>query len=178
MYLLLNLNRYDKFEKSLVIIENMDDDITILKSVFNKYDQDASGWLNNHQFTLLLARLGKYVPELKGVEIEVTNAVFAYLNVNGDGKMSFDEFQKWWYSRCKKPTSYSYFMGKKGQLLRKAYTLYKKYTGISINMSYEQFNKMLDEMKITHGDDEFDRLDQDNNGVLSFSEFCNWLDWF
>ena len=53
-------------------------------------------------------------------------------------------------------------------------------------MSLHEFSQLLEDLSITSegGDDdegvndEFDEIDTDGDGVLSFREFCAWLKWF
>lgn len=153
-----------------------DEDSAILRSAFDRYDKDKSGTLSNSEFILFIARLGRHVKELKEVETSVANAVFALLDKNADGRLTFDEFCIWWTSNASK--RYTYFTGKTANLLHKAHNLYKSHTVGESQMSYTQFESLLDKLGIEYTDDTFDDLDQNEDGLLSFSEFCKWLDWF
>lgn len=56
----------------------------------------------------------------------------------------------------------------------------------SRKMTLKEFTKLLEDIKIAEGisneiEDErdvFDNIDTDGDGVLSFKEFCAWLNWF
>jgi len=152
------------------------EEVEILKSVFNKYDTDKTGYLTPQQFTFLISRLGRHVKELKGVEFSTAQAVFGLLDTDGDKRLSFDDFVEWW--RSEDSERYSYFADEKSKLLSKAYNLYSTYVSETGNMTYLQFNNMMDELELDHGDYDFDILDTNDDGLLSFSEFVNWLNWF
>lgn len=155
-----------------------EEEIEILQSVFNKYDTDQRGYLTPHQFTLLISRLGRYIKELRGVEFSTAQAVFGLLDTDGDKRISFDDFVGWWRSEDEDSQRYSYFIGEKGKLLRKAYGLYSSYVSETGNMTYLQFNNMMDELGLEHDEYTFDLLDVNDDGLLSFSEFLQWLNWF
>jgi len=152
-----------------------DDDLAILRSAFNRYDRDHTGSLSSSEFVLFLTRLGKHVKELKGVETSTAKAVFAFLDKDADGRMTFDEFCMWWLDDAS--GRYGYFTGEKSRLLRKAYDLYSTHAS-SGGMTYHQFDNLLDQLGIEHTDYDFDALDENDDGVLSFPEFCEWLQWF
>ncbi len=152
-----------------------DEDIDVLRAVFNKYDKDRNNNLSLQQFVLLLSRLGRHVKELRGVEFQEARAAFALMDRDSDGLLSFDEFCNWWVSKNK----YNYFTGETSNLLRKAYRLYTSYTkDQNRKMTYNQFENMMDELGISHTEFDFDVLDNNNDGLLSFEEFCKWLNWF
>jgi Ca2+-binding EF-hand superfamily protein len=152
------------------------DDLDILRSVFNRYDKSRTGSLSSSEFVLFLTRLGKHVKELEQIGnteiISVAKAVFALFDKDCDGRMTFDEFCLWFNSS----ENCSYFTGEKAFLLRKAYDLYT--SASSGRMTHSQFNDLLDKLGIEHTEYDFDALDNDEDGLLSFSEFCNWLNWF
>jgi Ca2+-binding EF-hand superfamily protein len=153
------------------------DEVTILHAVFNKYDKDNSGYLTINEFIRLLLNLSKHVRELKKIEEKKAKAVFTLLDKDMDGKLSFAEFQFWW----EKQNKYDVFCGEKAILLRKAYQLFSNYTRDSkLSLSHNDFSYLMAEMGLTSDCDElyFDNLDLDNDGKLSFEEFCQWLHWF
>ena len=152
------------------------DETTILQAVFNKYDKDKSGYLTIDEFSRLLLRLSKHIRELKGIEERKTSAVFSLLDKDVDGKLSFEEFRVWW----EKQNKYEVFCGEKARLIRKAYQLFSNYTKDSqVSLSHSDFSKLIVELGIPDCDElYFDDLDLDNDGKLSFEEFCNWLKWF
>lgn len=153
-----------------------DEEIDILRSVFNKFDFEKSGYLSPQQFTFLILRLGKHIKELEGVEFSTAQAVFHLLDTDGDNQISFKDFVDWW--RSPEARKYSYFTGEKGKLLRKAYQLYSSHVSDKSNMTYSQFNNLMEELNIRYSEYDFDALDTNGDGLLSFCEFINWLNWF
>ncbi len=152
---------------------NQDDDETVLRAVFNKYDTKKTGYLSLQQFILLITRLGKHVRELRGVEFAEARSAFALFDKDSDGKLNYAEFANWWTSENR----YSYFSGEKAILLRKAYALYTKYTNGEA-MTISKFSEMMEALGITYSEADFDALDKNEDGLISFDEFCQWLEWF
>ena len=152
---------------------------TIIKSVFEKYDSRKKGYLNREEFIFFLVHLGKHVKELDKITDKTAVAVFSLIDKNSDGKINFDEFCSWWNMDVSK--RYGYFIGEKKNLLRKSYDLYSKYSTSCSGRKYMtliNFEKMMEDLKIDYSEECFDSLDNDGDGILSFEEFCLWLDWF
>ncbi len=148
-------------------------DVAVLKAVFEKYDPKKSGYLTRKQFIFLIDRLSKYVPELRGAQIKEAQSAFALFDKNSDKKLDFQEFSDWWASKDK----FTFFSGEKSKLLRKAYVLYTKYAQKD-GMTISEFSTMMEALGISHSDIDFDILDENDDGLLSFAEFCRWLNWF
>jgi Ca2+-binding EF-hand superfamily protein len=127
--------------------------------------------MTREEFTKMIMDLSKHVPELKGVEKQEIEAGFSLFV---DGGLSFANFRYWWRSSHK----FDYFTGQKAVLLRKAWGLYRKYALRGSQIDLESFMKMLDDLKIKGSEEDFDKLDVDDNGLLSFKEFTTWLKWF
>jgi len=152
-----------------------DDEYLILRSVFDKYDKQNKQFLTKLEFIHLVRRLTKHVKSLQNVNIkDEISAVFNLFDFNGDGVMSFDEFKKWWFDKNK----YTYFIGEKAVLLRKAYSLYQHYASNELGMTLSNLKTMLNDLGISSKKDDFENLDTDRDGILSFKEFCTWLNWF
>lgn len=153
------------------------DDLTVLDSVFKRYDTLNSGYLNLEQFTSFLSRLGKHVKEVRKTSPETIRAVFALIDENSDGKINFDEFCGWWNTDASQ--RYGYFTGEKKKLLRKSYDMYRKFSSSSERgMTLLQFGRLMDTLGNEWTEEDFDSLDDDGDGTLSFEEFCRWLNWF
>jgi Ca2+-binding EF-hand superfamily protein len=152
-----------------------EDEYLILRSVFDKYDKGRKGYLSKLEFVVLVRRLSKHIKSLQNVDMKgEISAVFNLFDINGDGVMTFEEFKKWWYDREK----YSYFIGEKAELIKKAYSLYQHYASKELGMSLDELKYMLTEMGIDHKATDFEKLDTDGDGIFSFREFCDWLEWF
>jgi len=153
----------------------LDSSSLVIKAVYEKYgrahDGSVASKMSREQFTTMIIDLSKHVPEIKGVEKQEVEAAFT-LFVN-DG-LSFANFSYWWRSSHK----FDYFAGEKAVLLRKAWSLYKKYALRHSQMDLESFMKMLDDLNIKGSEEDFDKLDVDDNGLLNFKEFSSWLKWF
>lgn len=150
------------------------DDQAVLRAVFNKYDTKGVGYLTLQQFILLITRLGKHVSQLRGTEFAEAQSAFALFDKDSDKKLSFSEFSDWWTSEDR----YSFFSGEKAELLRKAYVLYSKYTQGEAAMTISKFSEMMEALEISYSETDFDALDKNEDGLISFDEFCQWLDWF
>jgi Ca2+-binding EF-hand superfamily protein len=77
-----------KFIANLLILNQ---ELTaLMKSTFDSIDADGSGFINMAELTNVSKALGH---ELSEAELQV---VFDELDENGDKKISFAEFEKWW----------------------------------------------------------------------------------
>lgn len=61
-----------------------------IEAAFAKYDRDGSGDIDSSEIALMLSDLGVQVTE------ERIRQAIDTLDINGDGKISFEEFGKWW----------------------------------------------------------------------------------
>lgn len=64
----------------------------VIKNVFNSFDKDASGYIDPNELKAVSKELGR---ELDASELE---ECMKDLDLNKDGKISLDEFTKWWLS--------------------------------------------------------------------------------
>jgi len=166
----------------------------IVIEVFKRFS--THGIMSRKQFNNVVTSLYQYVQELKSkhenTREENIDAVY-YLFRNSNG-MDKECFKSWWSH----PDKFLYF-GKKSRNLIKAYKLYRKYSTLNKNsdvnfhgasikvddrtMDIKEFTKLLEDLGLTERDDEiqeeeFDLVDADGDGILSFKEFCDWLKWF
>lgn len=145
----------------------------VLKSVFDKFDRDKVGSLSYVQFTSMISSLSKHVPELKDVQIDSIMATFQLFDLDHDERVSYDEFKKWWMSIDR----YSYLIGEKAKLLKKAYRLYMRYSRDK-KMAYNDFDQMMTDLGLPCTEEEYDSLTDSTDGILNFAKFCRWLNWF
>ena len=155
----------------------MSDYEEILKRVFKKFDVEKSGFLKRSQFEKFICELEKTSGEFNVTSKDI-NIMFDFLDKDMDNKLSKYEFGLWLVRQDK----YSFFDEHRKNLLIKAHNLFSSYAstvkGESKGLRYSQFEDMMEDLNIKHEDDDFDNLDIDNNGLISFSEFCKWLKWF
>ena len=65
-------------------------DVDEIQKYFDVYDTDASGTIDRSELQNLALDLGQEFDEAE------LNEAFEALDKNGDGKISFLEFKKWW----------------------------------------------------------------------------------
>jgi len=149
----------------------------ILKKVFNKFDVNKSGFLKRDQFEKFIRKLGTTTSTLTHLSHALSkdiNAVFDYIDTDMDNKLNINEFGAW-LGRADK---YTLFVEKKSLLL-KAHTLFFSYVDApQKGLPYFKFEDMMENLNINHEEDAFDNLDDNNDGLISFFEFCMWLKWF
>jgi len=150
---------------------NDEDEINVLKNIFAEFDGD-SGYLTCNQFVSFITALSAYEKELKIFENYTINSVYKYLDKDGDDKLSFSEIYKWWTM----PKKYELFSEKSAPLINKANKLYSSYSKKS-TMTYDEFEQLLEFLKVDHNESTFDQIDKNEDGLMSFDEFFDWLGW-
>ena len=130
--------------------------------------------MTSAQFIRFLTVLSKHVDSLQSVEMEQTTAAFQLLAKDPSEGMSYNDFRRWWLSSDR----YGYLIGEKAVLLRKAYQWYK-INASSKGLTHEEFRCMMERLNLKLSTSAtFDEIDQNCDGIVSFSEFCDWLKWF
>lgn len=66
-------------------------DEAALRAMFETFDADAKGYLDQSKFTALVRKLG-----LKLTDAKASNAFLA-LDAEGTGQVKFSEFSAWWF---------------------------------------------------------------------------------
>lgn len=153
----------------------MDDkELEFLKKVFNKFDTKKTGSLTAEEYTKFVKTLSKQIPTLES-DNQICEAIFASLDRDHNGVLSFDEIKQWWISHDK----FKNFIGKRAELMKKARGLFLKYSGTTVKkgMNFDEFEKLLSDHKINHDESTFDMIDKDEDGLISFKEFMDWLNW-
>jgi len=155
-------------------MENNEKELEFLRQVFKKFDTHNTGYLDSDEFHNLIVGVAKQVTTLNHTDISTTEAAFAYYDRNRDGKLSFQEIYKWWISEKR----FRFFMGDCAGLIKKARQIYKSYAKTSTKgMTFAEFERLLDDLKIQHEETAFDNIDTDDDGLVSFTEFFDWLKW-
>jgi Ca2+-binding EF-hand superfamily protein len=130
--------------------------------------------LTSIEFNKLVLALAAHVKEIKHVDGYVIQSVHRYYDTDNDGKLSFDEFYIWW----KYSDKFKLMHGDAGRHISKANHLYTSHAKSENNqLTYDEFEGLLHSLKVEHGEDYFDEIDKDGNGLMSFREFFDWLKW-
>jgi Ca2+-binding EF-hand superfamily protein len=148
----------------------------LIQAVYHKYAKTKKGTMDFEMFKLFLANLGQHI-NINNVVHSFTDApiIFLYLDKNADGVISYEEFCSWWATSEK----YSLFVSPTLNLLKQAHTLFTKYTNNHGSMTTKQFSHFVEGEYTGHVNDRvFDVIDTDDDGLISFYEFCTWLKWF
>ncbi len=161
-----------------------DQEIIVLKQVFNKYDTDRDGYLGLDEFVKLVNALTLKLSEdivgknkngtKKLIDPLIILAAHKYYDLDGKGTLTFAEVYKWWSSNNK----FYLLVGEPARLLYKAYQLFCGYAqGKGGQMTFDNFELLLEHKNIGHQDNTFDRIDINEDGLVNFHEFFNWLKW-
>lgn len=146
--------------------------------IYKKYSDPKTNKISREKFLLLISKLSKNVKEIKGIEMDVVNAVFLIFDKDSDGYIDSEEFIEWWGSSKR----FTYFDEDKGKLVKKAYNLFKKYSKNKNSIDYNQFVQLLKDLKIDQEEmtniETFEIMDVNNDGYINFYEFQKWLSWF
>eukprot|EP01103_Thecamoeba_quadrilineata_P020646 TRINITY_DN8988_c0_g1_i1.p1 TRINITY_DN8988_c0_g1~~TRINITY_DN8988_c0_g1_i1.p1 ORF type:complete len:148 (+),score=31.05 TRINITY_DN8988_c0_g1_i1:36-479(+) len=139
-------------------------DQIVVKSLFQKYDKDRSGYISLFELQELLQDLG-----FKNVE----DVARSLADKNDDGRISFDEFYVWWTSSDK----FKDLSGTKYQKLSQAYDYFKKYDkDNSGSITKAEYQQLCQDLGYASGDG-FQSLDSDGSGKIGYQEFLKWLNW-
>lgn len=149
-----------------------DDDIPkiALKSIFKKYDLNCDGELNKEELTSLMEN------EF-GLSFEQINTYHWILDKDGNGTLSYDEFENWMDSdeqfKCVNDRS-------RYNLIICAIELFKKYDcNHNRTLDRQEFLQLHSDCggKPENLSVALKYVDRDGNGVISFYEFLKWLNW-
>jgi len=153
-----------------------DQELEYLREVFKRLNSDGSGNLSLKDFTDLINIFAKQVPEIEFLDTIVIDGVFSYFDIDHDKRLSFQEFYSWWIS----PNRFKFFIGDVARLMKKARQLYSTYSKKNNNkgISFKEFETLMEELEIPYNNDSFDNLDTNEDGLMNFPEFVDWLKWF
>lgn len=143
----------------------------VLKSLFQKYDKDGSGFLEEKELRYLLENdLG-----LNASQSEIYTLL---LDKNGDHSVSFEDFVNWLRSeeRFQNIDNSSRYA-----ILCQAVDYFKSFD-VDDNdiLSLDEFKEVMSSLGCMDEEstsETFKAIDTHANGVISFWEFMKWLNW-
>ena len=142
----------------------------VIQSLFDKYDTNQNGKLTKTE-------LYSFLQDDFGLDDGQAQTYLLLLDKNGDGFISYKEFETWFrsgenFKSINDFTRYYY--------LQKAIEFFKKYDidesgSIDLEESYQLFQEYGG--KHVTIEDFMTEMDIDNDGRISFEEFMKWLHW-
>lgn len=154
------------FGEIKIIIKKMSDVTTVLRKIFKKFDSDRKGFLTKEEFISLSKKVKK-----NKFDLEFSKIIFKY--ITGDsGKMNYKEFETWWLNT----TNGNDYYEEREKSFRKAYSSFKENS--SRGMTYNNFKNFAESLNLNYGESSFSAIDENNDGIINFQEFCSWLNWF
>lgn len=119
------------------------------RSAFDRTDRDRRGTIDRIEFCHLMTALGS--------SETVAKADFETIEHDEHGRLTFPAFIRWWKAR-------------------KAFTSFDKDASGAIDL--KEFRQLAAELGITKSaaevEADFDAIDRDEDGLLTFSEFARW----
>lgn len=134
-------------------------------------------FMNIPLFTKFLEDLSKFSSVLCDLDKELVNAFFALIDRDCDGKISFHEFTGWWRSEFSPRTKYHPLEPDVRLKLRMAWRLFQRFC-VGKCIPFHRFEYMMEYLKVHYADTDFDIIDTNADGKLSFAEFSDWLKWY
>lgn len=141
--------------------------------MFEKFDADGSGTIETNEMHLLCNKMGYLItPGEAGL-------VMRALDLDGSGKIDKNEFKQWWNKEdrwaCIKLDANDLALRQQASEAFSSFDTEGK--GVLNRADYEKFYAMLTEKKLTTKpkDAVFADLDKNNDGTISFAEYCEWL---
>jgi Ca2+-binding EF-hand superfamily protein len=124
-----------------------------LRSVFQNFDLDDSGAIDHYEFSRACERLN---PTMSAEDVE---DALSLIDGDGDGDISFDEFEKWWKS------DHAITLREKADAeLGKA----DEIDEVALVTRWETTRQRLEKEKLHRA---FESIDEDGSGEIEFSEF-------
>lgn len=151
---------------------NDEDEIEVLKSVFEEFSEGSTGYLTQKQFINFINALSIHEKNLVTSDPYTINSVYKYLDKDGCNKLFFREVCNWWLS----PKKYEFFSENSAKLINKANRLFSTHAK-DARLTYEEFDELLQSLKVDHNESTFDEIDRNGDGLMSFNEFFDWLGW-
>jgi Ca2+-binding EF-hand superfamily protein len=141
--------------------------------MFDKFDHDKSGSIDDNEFQLLIRNLGYAVT---AVEVK---SLLKVLDSDGSGHVEKKEFATWW--RRKDRWDMLQIEEHEKAAREDAATVFKQYSGEFQNKisrpNFSAFCKDLVSKGLTNKSEAkiLEDLDSDQNGSVSYSEYLDWL---
>jgi Ca2+-binding EF-hand superfamily protein len=151
------------YKYRMTSIVNAKDD-RVIRSIFICYDTNDDNYLAFDEFKKLCSNLG----------FDLQDFQFDYINGDGDNKISYDEFKKWWL----KDDKFNILSDENADNMYYAHDIYKKAIEEYGVLNYKNFNEMIKkyyDCSITKS--EFETYNKNKNNCLDFHEFLDWLNW-
>lgn len=142
----------------------------VIKSLFDKYDEDGSGILEKEEILKLLQ-------DDMALTDESVNECYTSVDKDRDGGVSFEEFLQWFQTdeSIKKVSKTSRFH----KICKAAETFQQCDTDGSGSMDRQEFAAFLQSTEYKDKVDEMlNKLDEDGDGNISFKEFLGFLSYF
>eukprot|EP00008_Paramoeba_atlantica_P006108 CAMPEP_0201485964 /NCGR_PEP_ID=MMETSP0151_2-20130828/10027_1 /ASSEMBLY_ACC=CAM_ASM_000257 /TAXON_ID=200890 /ORGANISM="Paramoeba atlantica, Strain 621/1 / CCAP 1560/9" /LENGTH=203 /DNA_ID=CAMNT_0047870319 /DNA_START=146 /DNA_END=757 /DNA_ORIENTATION=+ len=145
------------------------------KIMFEKYDKDNSGSIDEHEFRELTQELGYHLNEKQ------MKWAMSHIDHSGDGNIEYEEFMKWWRKEDRvkhlQLSDEAIFFRAEANLLFKEFD--DDNSGALDRAEFKQFYKKLVEKGLTSeevGEEKaLQELDRDGDGEVQFNEFMEWL---
>jgi len=141
--------------------------------VFSKYDKDQDGYVDKDELQHLCMEMGTRLSE------DELNLAVKILDTDGDNKIQFNEFKIWWetndrFARLRRSEAEIAFLN---GVLASFITFDTNGDGV---IDFEEFKNLHTVLGSTgyhvHSQQEdWDDMDRDHNGHISFNEFVDWL---
>ena len=159
----------------MAVIAMGEPDDAMVRSVFTKYARVTPTKMVYWEFYRLMKQLSIHVKDIASDPSDNYMAQFCFIDSDGDGKIGYPEFKAWWSSN----ECLELFRGEKKTHLENAYSLYTRHARADAKgLTIHSYGRLMNELMIEANDDDFDALDKNEDGVVSFAEFCAWLKWF
>lgn len=149
--------------------------MSLTRMVFHRYDTDGNGTITKDEFVAMLYALGRHMDEME------QEAAFSFIELNGDGRITFGEFLRWWQADDR----WGLLALSESQLaaLWQVGEYYQYYdedkSGV---LSYDQFLNVFHYMKESGyavgemaADQIFKQIDTTKDSSINYNEFIRWM---
>lgn len=160
-------------ETTLNMSRSVGDGIPFTKVIFDKYDSDKTGSIDATEFLYMCREMGHYMtPQEAEISIKL-------IDKEGTGEITYQSFHDWWNSneRFNKLT----FNDQMLAYLNAAITSFMAYdTDGNGTISRSEFTNLHRSLvnsayKTTTEQADWEAMDDNNSGSISFAEYRDWL---